>query len=52
MPDELVQVPRAAVEKLVESLQDAWWVHAAAALEELREALYEVPADPPTFGKP
>lgn len=52
VPD-LVQVPREAVRVLVESLQDAWWMSAAAALEELRQALdAPPPADEfPSFGE-
>lgn len=51
MTDETIEVPRRAVEALVESLQEAWWVQAAEALSVLRDALYEVPVEEPrTFG--
>lgn len=36
---DMIEVPRQAVETLVTCLQDAWWVQAAGALEQLATAL-------------
>lgn len=53
MDPDHIAVPRAAVRTLVDHLQDAPWVRAADALNELRAALDEPQPDPdpfPTFG--
>lgn len=51
MTDETIEVPRHAVELLVGSLQEAWWVKAAEALSVLSDALYEAPVEESqTFG--
>ena len=50
---DLIPVPRAAVRTLVDTLDDAWWMQAAGALNELRAALDAPRSDPdpfPTFG--
>jgi hypothetical protein len=53
MDPDRIAVPRAAAQALVDHLQDAPWVRAAGALNELRAALDEPQLDPdpfPTFG--
>jgi hypothetical protein len=51
MDPDRIEVPRAAVRALVDHLQDAPFVLAADALNELRAALDEPQPDPfPTFG--
>jgi hypothetical protein len=53
MDPDRIAVSRAAVRTLVDTLDDAWWMQAAGALNELRAALDEPQPDPdpfPTFG--